>query len=154
MSVKILDFKEEYSKYFYELNVEWLKKYFYIEKHDKEVLSNPKKFIIESGGIVLFAQYDAKIVGTVALMYLKEENCYELTKMAVSPEYRGKKIGQEILENCIKKAKEMGLNKLILYSNRILENAIHIYKKYGFVEIPIKAGSPDKRADIKMELKF
>ena len=154
MSVKILDFKEEYSIYFYELNVEWLKKYFYVEKHDEEVLSNPKKFIIESGGVVLFAQYDNKIVGTVALMYLKDENCFELTKMAVSPEYRGKKIGQIILYNCIKKAKKMGLDKLILYSNRVLENAIYIYKKYGFVEIPIKEGSPYKRADIKMVLKL
>ena len=154
MSVKILEFKEEYSIYFYELNVEWLKKYFYVEKHDEEVLSNPKKFIIKSGGIVLFAEYDNKIVGTVALMYLKDENCFELTKMAVSPEYRGKKIGQIILDNCIKKAKKMGLDKLILYSNRVLENAIYIYKKYGFVEIPIKEGSPYKRADIKMVLKL
>jgi len=87
-------------------------------------------------------------------MYLKDENCFELTKMAVSPDYRGNKIGQIILENCIKKAKEMGLNKVILYSNRVLENAIHIYKKNGFVEIPVEPGSPYKRADIKMELKL
>ena len=154
MSIKIIDYKDEYSSYFYDLNVEWLKKYFYVEKHDEEVLSNPKKFIIEDGGIVLFAKYNDTIVGTVALMYLQEENCFELTKMAVSTKYRGRKIGQKILENCIDKAKEMGLKKLILYSNRVLENAIHIYKKYGFVEIPIDSNSPYKRADIKMELKF
>ena len=77
-----------------------------------------------------------------------------ILKMAVSPDYRGNKIGQIILENCIKKAKEMGLNKVILYSNRVLENAIHIYKKNGFVEIPVESGSPYKRADIKMELKL
>ena len=154
MSIKIIDYKDEYSLYFYDLNVEWLKKYFYVEKHDEEVLSNPKKFIIKNGGIVLFAKYNDTIVGTVALMYLEEENCFELTKMAVSTKYRGRKIGQKILENCIDKAQEMGLKKLILYSNRVLENAIHIYKKYGFVEIPIDSNSPYKRADIKMELKF
>ena len=154
MSIKIIDFKDEYSSYFYDLNVEWLKKYFYVEKHDEEVLSNPKKFIIKNGGVVLFAQYKDKIVGTAALMYLQEENCFELTKMAGSTKYRGRKIGQKILENCLKKAKEMGLNKLILYSNRVLENAIHIYKKHGFTEIPIDSNSPYKRADIKMELRF
>ncbi len=74
--------------------------------------------------------------------------------MAVSPDYRGNKIGQIILKNCINKAKEMELDKLILYSNRVLRNAIHIYKKNGFVEIPVEAGSPYKRADIKMELKL
>ena len=43
------------------------------------------EFIIDNGGIVLFAQYNDEIVGTVALMYLEDENCFELTKMAVSP---------------------------------------------------------------------
>ena len=62
MSIKITDYKDEYSSYFYDLNVEWLKKYFYVEKHDEEVLSNPKKFIIENGGVVLFAKYNDTIV--------------------------------------------------------------------------------------------
>ena len=154
MSVKILNFKEEYSKYFYELNIEWLKMYFYVEEHDEEVLLNPKEFIIDPGGIILFAQYDSKIVGTVALIPVAEDKCFELTKMAVSPDYRGNKIGQIILENCINKAKEIGLDKLILYSNRVLKNAIHIYKKNGFIEIPIEPGTPYKRADIKMELQL
>ena len=114
MSVKILNFKEEYSKYFYELNIEWLKMYFYVEEHDEEVLLNPKEFIIDPGGIILFAQYDSKIVGTVALIPVAKDKCFELTKMAVSPEYRGNKIGQIILKNCINKAKEMELDKLIL----------------------------------------
>jgi len=74
--------------------------------------------------------------------------------MAVSPDYRGNKIGQIILENCINKAKDIGLDKLILYSNRVLKNAIHIYKKNGFIEIPLEPGTPYKRADIKMELKL
>lgn len=133
MSVKILNFKEEYSKYFYELNIEWRKTYFYVEEHDEEILSNPKEFIIDPGGIILFAQYDSKIVETVALMPVAEDKCFELIKMVVSPDYRGNKIGQIILENCINKAKEIGLDKLILYSNRVLKNAIHIYKKNGFI---------------------
>lgn len=133
MSVKILNFKEEYSKYFYELNIEWRKTYFYVEEHDEEILSNPKEYIIDPGGIILFAQYDSKIVETVALMPVAEDKCFELIKMVVSPDYRGNKIGQIILENCINKAKEIGLDKLILYSNRVLKNAIHIYKKNGFI---------------------
>jgi len=81
----------------------------------------------------LFAQYDSKIVETVALMPVAEDKCFELIKMVVSPDYRGNKIGQIILENCINKAKEIGLDKLIIYSNRVLKNAIHIYKKNGFI---------------------
>ena len=81
----------------------------------------------------MFAQYDSKIVETVALMPVAEDKCFELIKMVVSLDYRGNKIGQKILENCINKAKEIGLDKLILYSNRVLKNAIHIYKKNGFI---------------------
>lgn len=81
----------------------------------------------------MFAQYDSKIVETVALMPVAEDKCFELIKMVVSPDYRRNKIGQIILENCINKAKEIGLDKLIIYSNRVLKNAIHIYKKNGFI---------------------
>jgi len=43
----------------------------------------------------LFAQYDSKIVETVALMPVAEDKCFELIKMVVSPDYRGNKIGQK-----------------------------------------------------------
>ena len=34
------------------------------------------------------------------------------------------------------------------------ENAIYIYRKYGFIEVPVEANSPYQRSDIKMELVF
>ena len=43
-------------------------------------------------------------------------------------------------------------NSIILYSNTKLENAIYIYRKYGFIEIPNEENSPYKRSDIKMKL--
>ena len=42
----------------------------------------------------------------------------------------------------------------LLFNRTKLENAIYIYKKYGFVEIPVKKESPYARCDIKMELKL
>jgi len=49
-------------------------------------------------------------------------------------------------------AKEKPITTLILYSNRILENAIYIYRKFGFKEIPLEGENPYDRADIKMKL--
>ena len=49
-TVKIIDFSSEYRSKFYELNVEWIKKFFYIEPFDEEVLSNPEKYIIDKNG--------------------------------------------------------------------------------------------------------
>ena len=152
--VNIVFYKNDYAKYFYDLNVEWLKTYFYVEPYDEDVLSNPEKYIINKGGHIFFALLNKQVVATVALMPIGNEGLFELTKMAVSPNHRGHKIGQKLMQYCIDYAKSMGLPKLLLYSNTKLENAIYIYRKYGFIEVPVESDSPYKRSDIKMELVF
>ncbi len=151
-TINIIQYKSEYSNNFYELNIEWLKTFFYVEPYDEEVLSNPEKYIINNDGYIFFAKLNDTIVGTVALM--PKDGIYELTKMAVSPKHRGYKIGQKLMQHCIDFAKELVLDKLILYSNTILENAIYIYRKYGFIEIPVEENCPYERCNIKMELKL
>jgi N-acetylglutamate synthase-like GNAT family acetyltransferase len=137
---------------FYNLNIEWLETYFYVEDHDKKVLNNPKKYIIDKGGIILFVLVNNMVIGTVALMPTLSKNIYELTKMAIKPDLRGKKIGQKLMTKIIRLAKIKKINKLILYSNRKLKNAIHLYKKFNFKEIDLEKYTPYKRANIKMEL--
>ena len=154
MNIDIIDFEKQYTKDFYDLNVEWLKTFFYVEPFDEDVLSNPEKHIIDRGGYIFFARLNKQVVGTVALMPLGKDGLFELTKMAVSTNHRGYKIGQKLMQYCIDYAKSLGLPKLILYSNTKLENAIYIYRKYGFIEVPVEANSPYQRSDIKMELVF
>lgn len=137
---------------FYNLNIEWLETYFYVEDHDKKVLNNPKKYIIDKGGVILFVLLDNAVIGTVALMPTLNKNIYELTKMAIKPNLRGKKIGQKLMTKVLKLAKVKKINKLILYSNSKLINAIHLYKKFNFKEIVVDKYSPYERANIKMEL--
>lgn len=154
MDIKIISYDAKYAKAFYELNIEWLKTFFYVEPFDEEVLSKPEKYIIDKGGFIFFVLKNFKVVGTVALMPTKEHGVLELTKMAVLPEARGQKIGQRLLQHCIDFGKQKKLNALLLYSNTKLENAIHLYRKYGFKELNLEDNSPYKRSDIKMLLKF
>ena len=154
MQVEIVSFDIKYSKNFYDLNIEWLRSFFYLEPYDEEVLNNPLKYIINKGGYIFFAKLDNEIVGTVALMSMNIERTFELTKMAVSPSYRGKKIGQYLMQHCLDFAKEEKFKALIIYSSRKLENAIYIYGKNGFKEIPVEADCHYDRCDIKMELKL
>ena len=153
INLAIINFRQELSRDFYELNIEWLETYFYVEDFDREVLSKPLKYIIEPGGFIFFAVENDKVLGTVALMPMKSGG-YELTKMAVSPAARGKGIGQKLMQHCIDFARSKNWADLTLYSNRILENAIHIYRKYGFEEIPVEENSPYERSNIKMLLKL
>ena len=97
--------------------------------------------------------FEGKTVGTMSLIYV-EPGIYEFTKMAVDPSVQGKGVGKQMMEDVIAFAKAEKFKSLILYSNTILENAIHIYKKYGFAEIPLETDSNYERSNIKMELKI
>ncbi len=151
--VSITSFDPRYAEVFFDLNIEWLETYFYVEDFDREVLSNPNTYILDPGGHIFFAVGNDKAIGTVALMKV-EEGIFELTKMAVRTDQRGRKIGQQLMQYCIDFAKQHNFKKLILYSNTKLENAIYIYRKYGFIEIDQEVEVPYERSNIKMELIF
>ncbi|WP_397362862.1 GNAT family N-acetyltransferase [Olleya sp. R77988] len=150
-NIEIIPFEQQYSKDFYLLNIEWLYTFFVVEPYDEEVLSKPSDYIINKGGFIFFAKLNNQIVGTVALMPIQEKGTFELTKMAVLPEFRGFKIGQKLMQHCLGFAKKQSFNRLLLYSSRKLENAIYIYRKYGFIEVEVEPNCPYKRCDIKME---
>ena len=154
MAIKIINYQTQYAKDFYNLNIEWLKTFFYVEAYDEDVLSHPDKYIIKKGGFIFFALKDEKVVGTAALMPTTTFGILELTKMAVLPEERGQKIGQQLLQHCIDFGKTKNLKGLLLYSSRKLENAIYLYRKYGFVEISVEENCPYERCDIKMLLEL
>lgn len=151
--MEIISWQPQYSEEFKNMNLHWLKEFFWVEPHDEDVLGNPEKYIINPGGNIFFVKETEDIIGCVALMKM-EDNVFELTKMAVKPEHRGKKIGQRLMEYTIDFARKKKWEELIIYSNRKLENAIHLYKKYGFEEIPIEQNNPYSRGDIKMRLKL
>ncbi|UQD56952.1 GNAT family N-acetyltransferase [Flavobacterium sp. K5-23] len=147
-AITIIPFSADLKEPFKELNYEWLKKYFKIEPKDKRVLSNPQEEIIDKGGMIFYAKYHDKIVGTVALINI-DKNLFELSKMAVTDDVQGLGIGKKLLQHCIEAAEKQKIKTLLLYSNRSLVPAIHLYHKFGFVEVPLEEGVYE-RADIKM----
>jgi N-acetylglutamate synthase-like GNAT family acetyltransferase len=152
MELQIIDYRPEYQPYFESFNKQWLEEYFTVEPLDKWVLEQPEEAIIKDGGKIYFLTSGDKVVGTVALRFIGE-GVFELTKMAVDKSFRGAGAGQFLCQAGIDKAREMGVQKLILFSNRVLKNAIHIYHKLGFTEIPVEPGTYG-RADIMMEINF
>lgn len=151
LKVTIVDFNEKYEQDFAQLNFEWLEKYFYIEEYDKNVLQNPQKYILNDGGHIMFALIDGKVVGTVALIK-RDDNVFELSKMAVTEEYQGLKIGQKLMYASIDYAGRTGVKRLFLDSNTKLTPAITLYNKVGFKEIPVPKDTPYERCNIRMEL--
>lgn len=147
--VTILDYTSLYQPWFEKLNRHWIEKYFWMEPIDVAVLKDPESYIIEKGGAIIMASVDEEIAGTVALKFV-EKGVYEFTKMAVDEKFQGQKIGLALAEAAIEKAKSFGAKKIILYSNTKLIPAISLYRRLGFVEVPVDG--PYKRSDIKMQL--
>lgn len=149
--VEIIEFNENFKSDFARLNYEWIEELFAIEPHDREILDNPVEYIINNGGQIFFAILENKAVGTVALINFDEDS-FELAKMGVSPELQGHKIGHKLMEACLNYAKNSTKNKVFLLSNRKLVPALSLYKKFGFVEVPLDPENQYERTDIQMEL--
>lgn len=148
--IELITYESKYQPEFKRLNLEWLDKYNLTESHDLEVLNDPEGTVIARGGCIFLAKEGEEIIGTAGLWKESEEE-YELVKMTVAPAYRGKGISKLLLERCLSAARELGAEKIILYSNSQLKTALGLYEKYGFHHVPV-TGAPFLTADVKMEL--
>lgn len=150
MATTIIQYQPGHHASFKQMNLEWLDHYNLTESHDLMILDDPQGTILNNGGYLWMAEADGGLVGSAGLMK-EHEGVYELVKMGVTSDYRGKGISRLLIEKCLDKAREIGAKKLILFSNHQLETAIGLYEKYGFRHVPV-TDSPMETADVKMEL--
>lgn len=81
------------------------------------------------------------LAGCIGLKKLDEANC-EMKRLYVRPSFRGRGIGDILIRQIIKDAKEIGYRHMLLDTLPFLQSAIHLYKKYGFYEIERYNDSP------------
>jgi putative acetyltransferase len=148
--IEIIAFEERYENDFRQLNLEWLEEYHLTEAHDMEILNDPQGTIIHNGGYIFLARYENTIAGCAGLIKVNDDE-YELVKMTVGKDFRGKGISKQLLNHCLEKAKELNAKKISLLSNHQLETALCLYKQFGFKDVPV-GPSPYDLADVKMEL--
>jgi GNAT superfamily N-acetyltransferase len=151
-SARVIDFERPHREAFRDLNVEWITAHFALEDIDREVLDDPEHAILLRGGSILMAEDGGEIVGCCALIRIAAD-AFELAKMAVAPAARGKGIGMMLGRAAVDRAQRMGARRVELLSNRVLQPALHLYRKLGFIEVPL--GPTDyRRADIRMVLRL
>lgn len=149
-NVTIIPYHSGLRPYFESINKKWIEASFELESVDVKVLTDPEQYIIMPGGVVLFAQMEGEVVGTVALRK-ETEGIYEMTKMGVLPKAQGKRVGWSLALAILQEAKNRGGKKVVLYSSRKLGPAIQMYRKLGFREVETAPGQY-ARCDIKMEI--
>lgn len=148
--IRIIPYEAKYRSDFKRLNLAWLDQYGLTESHDLKVLNDPEGTILAHGGCIFLAVDGETLIGNAGLERV-EGQCYELVKMTVDAAYRGQGLSKVLLNACLEKARELGAEKLILYSNTQLTTALRLYEQYGFKHVPA-TGAPFLTADVKMEL--
>ena len=96
-------------------------------------MNNLDKFA-EPDGRLLLVEVDGEIAGTISLRKIRED-AGEIKRMYVKPKFRGKKLGNLMVEKVISISEENGFSKLFLDTSLFMSSAVSLYKKYGFKEI-------------------
>ena len=95
-------------------------------------------------GVFLVARWSGLPVGCGALRRLREAGLIrelgprvgELKRMYVAPELRGKGIGRALLTRLEAEARALGLSRLVLETGTRQTEALALYRRAGFTEIP------------------
>ncbi|SRR5690606_19024826 len=151
--VEVIEYNSGHKDHFKSLNIEWLKKYFYVEPEDEKILSDPEKYIINPGGMIFFARINNEIVGTCAVIKI-DDKTFELAKMAVTEKARGKQIGKKLALVVIGYAISKGAKYVELETAHKLTAAVNLYEKLGFVHVPFNSESKYQRSTFKMRLEL
>jgi DNA-binding MarR family transcriptional regulator/N-acetylglutamate synthase-like GNAT family acetyltransferase len=149
----IRPFRDELAPEFARINRQWIEAMYALEPVDEAQLADPRGTIVEPGGDVLFVEDpELGVVGTCGLLRTGEGE-FELIKMAVLPEARGRGAGEFLLRATIERAQALGAGRLFLLSNSRSAGAIRMYERNGFVhdpEILARCGGEYVRCDVAM----
>lgn len=132
------------------LNLEWLHEFFYVEEEDKRLLTNPFANIILKGGHIFCARRGSRVLGVCGLIKLDGE-AYEIGKMAVDKAFRGQGIARLLMEAAIDRATRLGAQKILICTSSKLENAIRIYRGFGFIDSDDPRHHRYDRSDVYLE---
>ena len=150
-NIRIVEYESRHNGAFRDLNLAWIEEYFEVEEIDRQQLGDPEATLIRPGGAILVAEDQEQVLGVCGLRY-DSPGRYEVTKMGVRKDMRGCGIGRRLLSEMIKHASRFGAEQLFIISNTVLAPAIHLYRKLGFVEVPMSAQEEYARGNIELEL--
>jgi GNAT superfamily N-acetyltransferase len=180
----VRDFREGQGdeSHFQRLNESWLfANGWGIEAKDAKIFEQAVELILRPGGRIFFIEEEASVeqgagagvkeeleakgsndkpsapVGCCALLKLDDyegKPTMELIKLGVDPSAQGRGYGRKLIEHAIAQAREMGVKRLYLESNKVLTPALKLYLSVGFVHLPPERvpTSDYARADVFMEM--
>jgi ribosomal protein S18 acetylase RimI-like enzyme len=101
-----------------------------------------------SGVLLLVEGPRGEVVGTAGVRLL-EPGLGEVKRMWIRPSCQGRGLGRRLMDRCLEEARRLGCRRLRLDTQRRMTAAIHLYRSYGFTDIPDYNGN--SRAEIWMQ---
>lgn len=151
--LEIVEFTDALAPHFDRISREWVEEMFRLEAEDIAMIENPRTRVIDRGGTILFVRDpELGIIGTCALMPMADGGV-ELTKMGVLKSARGRRAGDFLMRQILKRARQMQVQDLFLLTNSKCAAAIRLYEKYGFRhddDIMRRYGDRYERCDVTM----
>ena len=110
------------------------------QNYDEEIKNLEVKYGMPEGRLYA-ALADDKVAGCIALRKIDKENA-EVKRLFVKPEFRGHKLGEKLVNQLMKDAREIGYRHILLDTLPFLKSAIKLYRDLGFYEIDSYNGAP------------
>lgn len=104
-----------------------------------------------SGGAFFVAVDEAQVIGTAGLA-LVEPGLFELRKMYLRPEARGRGVGQLLFDACLAHAIAHGGKRIVLDTTEKMTTAIAFYERNGFVRDDTQRRAPRCSRGYRREL--
>jgi ribosomal protein S18 acetylase RimI-like enzyme len=103
-------------------------------------------------GRLYIATVDGNLAGCIALRKINDHEC-EMKRLYVRPPFRGCGIAGLLVKTIIADAKDIGYRSILLDTFPFMQDAIRLYRKFGFQEIESYNGRPmENRVYMKLGL--
>ena len=115
---------------------------------DHDIVHWQEEYDGRVGVLLLVVDPAGEVVGTAAVRLL-EPGTGELKRMWLRPTCQGRGLGRRLMDASLDEARRLGCRALRLDTQAKLVAAVHLYRAYGFTEIP--RYNDNRRADMWME---
>jgi putative acetyltransferase len=119
-----------------------------ISTTDSDLLDVAASYLA-GGGAFRVLKHQGKIIGMFGL-HNEGGAVVELRKMYLDPAFKGQGLGRLLMQDALSLARKAGYRQMVLETNSRLLEAIHMYRKVGFREVPRKQCA--SRCDMAMAM--
>ena len=132
LTMEILEYVHDYKDNVNNLMHEILVEEYGFSQFSEEILNAQNEEYVLNNNKLWLAMENGEIVGTTGIVELPDNHAL-LKKVYVKETHRGKGIAQQLLDQCLVYAKQLGFDDIILVTYQRLERARAFYSKNGFI---------------------